>query len=145
MMYSYDISVGRPEVTVRLVSIKEAGQHDFRRIPLGGGMFAKPGDTFVMLADGCPVVVTTARQEMMVAHANVNTISTVIETFFGQGARVDEIVMCIQFATIALESELVERARQAGLRYVWAMNSFTHAHKDLSDLKHGLIMVKRIA
>jgi len=151
-MYTYTISVGQPEVTIGVLSLKEVKQHRLNQLPMKSGVEVKPCDTFVMNADGCPVIIATAGQKMMVAHARHAYVVNAIIAALKQGSPIDRISICMQFATEALESACMEQARRVGLYHIWAMHPFsefpalvrTHQGNDNPD-QWSKIMVRRNA
>lgn len=107
-------------ITVGVVDAKVAQQRGLRHVPNEPILF-KPGDVLTMEADGHPIVLATANGEMMVAHAkNIDVVDTIIETFEEQGVAPNRIGMSFQMYIPGKESEFVEKAMQAGLRYIWA-------------------------
>ncbi len=80
------------------------------------GVFLKKGEGFAMSAAGCPIIIATAYEHMIVAHAgrdsliersavmgeparkHLSIVNAIIEAFKERGARTHEIVMCMQFS-----------------------------------------------
>lgn len=124
-MRTLAVPIGRLEASIDLVNLLAAQQSPLNRIPPDGAMFVGLGDAYLLAADGYPLIITAARREMMVAHVRkAETVAAIIETFLKRDFSLEEIKMCIQFAATGLETRCVDRAREAGLRNVWAMNSF---------------------
>lgn len=111
------------QIKLRAVSLGKVQQMGLQCIP-SYGAFAKPGDVFVVPADGNPIIITSTLRETFVVHATKLDVIDVIVGGFKRKVRTpDDITMCIQVTSSAIESEYVERARRAGLHYVWSMNS----------------------
>ncbi|MCR4275951.1 MAG: hypothetical protein NUV90_01025 [Candidatus Parcubacteria bacterium] len=127
-MYMYFVPVGRPEITVGILSRTEARQNGFRRTSVKNAAFVPPGGVFMASADNCPIIIATAGSEMMVAHVRRHsaTISKVINSIIKAMERKaprHQIVMCMQFGSKALESAFLERARRSRILHSWAMLS----------------------
>lgn len=124
-MRTLAVPIGRLEASIDLVNLLEAQHSSLNRIPPDGAVFVGPGDAYLLTADGYPLVITTAGREMMVAHVRkAETVAAIIETFLGRGFSLGEVKMCVQFAATDLGARCVDLACEAGLRNVWAMNSF---------------------
>lgn len=131
------------QIILRAVSLGKVQQMGLQYIP-SYGAFAKPGDVFVAPADGNPIVITSTLRDTFVVHAtNLDIIDVIVGGFKRKVRTLDDITMCIQVTSAAIESEYVERARRAGLRYVWSMNSvdefLTRERVPLGQMVHVML------
>src|SRR3989344_558150 len=80
------------------------------------GVFLQPNEAFVMSGAGCPFIIATADEHMIVAHAgrdslvernavlgrpsrrHVSIVYAIIEEFLKKGEQLNEIVMCMLFS-----------------------------------------------
>ena len=80
------------------------------------GIFLKPGEAFVMSGAGCPIIIATGGDQMIVAHAgrdslidrgavignptrkHVSVVHSIIDAFKEKGIPVSEISMCLEFS-----------------------------------------------
>jgi len=109
------------------------GRHLYRNqdVP-ADGVFIGKGHAFVMSSGGCPIIISTAGEQMIVAHAgrdslvdrgavtgnptrpHVSVVNAIVEAFLERGATLRDISMCMMFSISA--------------------SLFTHS---LIDLNHG--------
>lgn len=112
-------------------------------------VFVKSGEEWVIGIDGYPIIVATANCKMILGHAeDVSVIDDIIREFWAHGVLAEKIMMCMQFASDeSRESVFVEHAYQAGMRYVWAINSLADEHPSLARIRNEreLVVVKRNA
>ncbi len=109
-------------ITVQILSVQEAWKRGLKHIP-ANGMFLKPGDVAVMSADGYPVIVSTAGEEMFVAHAEcADVVDAIVEAFKKRGVSPLDIAMSIQLHAPEQDGPFMDKAVQAGLRKVWAVS-----------------------
>jgi len=108
-------------ITVEVLGMQEVWKRGLKHIP-AHGMFLKPGDTAVMSADGYPVIVSTAGEEMLVAHAEcTDVVGAIIEAFKKLGISPLDISMSIQLHAPEQEGPFMDKAIEAGLRKVWTV------------------------
>lgn len=109
-------------ITVQVLDVQEVWKRGLRHIP-ARGMFLKPGDTAVMNIDGHPVIVSTAGEEMLVAHAErTDVVDVVIDAFRKLGIAPIDISMGIQLHAPGQADPFMDKAIEAGLRKVWAIS-----------------------
>ena len=107
-------------ITVEVLGMQEVWKRHLKPIP-AQGVFLKPGDTAIMSADGYPVIVSTAGEEMLVAHAErADVVDAIIETFKKRGVAPFDITMSIQLHAPGQGDLFLDKAIKAGLRKVWA-------------------------
>ena len=99
-----------------------------------------------MSLDGNPIIVATANGEMALAHDDdVNIVDEIIRVFLARKISVNQIAMCVQFASEDCEQLFVDRAWSAGLRFLWAMNTLTARRKKCQSTRgENLILVRRL-
>jgi hypothetical protein len=108
-------------ITVQILSVQEAWKRGLKHIP-ANGIFLKPGDVAVMSADGYPVIVSTANEEMLVAHAEcADVVDAIVEAFKKLGISPLDIAMSIQLHAPEQERPFMNKAIEAGLRKVWTV------------------------
>lgn len=108
-------------ITVEVLGMQEVWKRGLKHIP-AKGMFLKPGDMAVMSADGYPVIVSTAGEEMLVAHAErADVVDAIIEAFRKLGISPLDISMSIQLHAPGQDDPFLDKAIEAGLRKVWAV------------------------
>ncbi|MFA6415041.1 MAG: hypothetical protein WCV89_03620 [Candidatus Paceibacterota bacterium] len=108
-------------MTVEVLPVREAWERGLKHIP-ARGIFLKPGDVAVTTADGYPVIISTANEEMLVAHAErVDVVDAVVEVFKKMGIPPFNIEMCFQLHAPEMSGPFMDQAIQAGLRKVWTV------------------------
>jgi hypothetical protein len=145
-MEYYTVPVGSGTVKIRA----HANDKCLRHID-SSYVFAEPNWEYGARLDGFPLIIATVMcgQEkpqhlMILAHTqNTSVISDIIDALREKGARIADIVMCIQFAEESLESLFIDCACQAGLRYVWSMNTWTPNRFKYTNRR--FLVVKRVA
>lgn len=89
--------------------------HRDRNIP-ADGVFLKPGEAFVMSGAGCPIIIATGGEHMVVAHAgrdslihrgavigkptrkHISVVHSIVDAFMERGIPADEIAVCMKFS-----------------------------------------------
>ncbi|PIS43245.1 hypothetical protein COT23_02410 [Candidatus Kaiserbacteria bacterium CG08_land_8_20_14_0_20_50_21] len=126
-METYFVSVGVPEVTVEIMSQREARQCDLYEIPVteGGLMFLGPDDVFVTRTRNCPIVIAAAGAEILVADVKstiaVGAVTRVIIDALERKAPYNNIEACMLFGNTMVEYAFLNCVCRVGIRNAWTM------------------------
>ncbi len=113
----------------------------FRIKKPGDGVFLKPAEAFVMATEGCPLLIASADEYMVVAHArHIYVVEAAITELLRRGVNPDDVRLWMQPPSQELELAFTGKACQLGIRMAWTTD-FVHTEKPGKKL----IMVKRNA
>ena len=129
-----------------VISVRTIGPNDKQlRYVNSRYVFVNPGCAYAMSVDGNPIIVAAGNGYMTLAHDDkVDVVDEIIHVFLVRGISVNQIAMCMQFASESCEQLFVDRAWAAGLRYLWAMNTLTDRMKKCQARGGNLILVRRL-
>ena len=108
-------------ITLGVTDVKTVRARALRVVPETGTLL-RPREVVTLEPDGFPVIITVSMTEMVVAHCKEpSTVDGIVEKLSKRCAvDLNEISMSIQMYTPHREETFLERARQIGLRHVWA-------------------------